>query len=135
MIRGLNEIKYCIREILIPYVDCFCWEDFGDKGNPCYDPYSFSSEQDRIDDADARRNVYLAMPKGSLTHNALGRGVAKTLDMHWVTYDWLVKAVGRILAGTTVSDLKEMVKLSELVRGEMRARGMDRIDSLSQLFS
>lgn len=39
--RNRIDVRKSIDDILIPYADCICWEDFGSAGNPCYNPMIF----------------------------------------------------------------------------------------------
>ena len=42
--RNRIDVAMAIDYILLPYADCFAWEDYGPKGNPCWDPYDYASE-------------------------------------------------------------------------------------------
>lgn len=131
--QNVQEVNACIQDILIPYAANFAWEDFSDKGNACYNPFVFSSEQEEIDLAMTRAVVQLAMPYGSQAHHILGQEVANLLGTKWVTYDWLAKAVSRLLSGVTYQELKKMALLSEMVKKKMKEKGLTQINSIEQV--
>ena len=35
-------------QILIDYHDCLKWEEFGDKGNACYNPFEYSLQSEWV---------------------------------------------------------------------------------------
>lgn len=43
---SVKQVQICIEKLLIPYVDCIAWEEFGEKGGPCYDPNQFMNSRD-----------------------------------------------------------------------------------------
>lgn len=131
--QNVQEVNACIQDILIPYAANFAWEDFSDKGNACYNPFVFNSEQEEIDLAMTRAAVQLAMPYGSQAHHILGQEVANLLGTKWVTYDWLAKAVSRLLSGVTYQELKKMALLSEMVKKKMKEKGLTQIKSIEQV--
>ncbi len=126
------EIKKCIEEILIPYAGLFAWNEFGDRGNSCYNPYIFDNPQEEVDAVLTRTAVLLAMPKGSHVHITLARVVAKAVDSAWVTYDWLAKIVARLLSGTSYNDLKKMVTIASAVQNGMKRKGLKEIHSIEE---
>lgn len=130
--QSVQEVNACIQDILIPYAANFAWEDFSDKGNACYNPFVFNSEQEEIDLAMTRAAVQLAMPYGSQAHHILGQEVANLLGTKWVTYDWLAKAVSRLLSGVTYQELKKMVVLLEMVKKKMNRKDSRRLSQLSR---
>lgn len=133
--NSLSETKRAITEVLIPYADCFAWKDFGDRGNPCYDPYKLADSQEAYNSAVSEMYVALAMPKGSPEHIQLGSRIASLLDCKYVTYDWLRKVVGRALSSTDYNELKEMTALSIAVRRGMKQKGLTTIDSIEEALS
>lgn len=111
-----TEVRQAIENILLPYADCIAWEDMGDNGNPCYDPYHFDSPGEQQEAAKTVAAVLLAAPKGSRLHLSLAQKIAEILGNKYITYPWFVKAVSRVLAGNTYSQLLSMARLSRLVR-------------------
>jgi len=133
--NSVSEAKRCITNLLIPHAECFAWNDFGNRGNPCYKPYDFSNPQEAFDVAASEMVVTLAMPKGSPEHIQLGSRIADLLDCQYVTYDWLKKIVGRLLSGTNYQDLKEMTMLSMAVKKGMAQKGLVQISSIQEALS
>lgn len=131
--QNVQEVNACIQDILIPYASNFAWQDFSDKGNICYNSFVFDSKEEEIDLAMTRAAVQLAMPYGSQAHHILGQKVASLLDTKWVTYDWLAKAISRLLSGGTYQELREMAALSELVRSRMKEKGLTQIKSIEEV--
>ncbi len=130
--KSRAEVRAAIRCILIPYSDCIAWEDFGDAGNPCYDPYTFSSPSEANEAAITIAAVMLEIPKYSQIHNDLAHRVANELENKWVTYDWLIKAVARILTGATFDQLLSMAMLSRKVKDGMKAKGITQVKSIEE---
>lgn len=114
-------VKQAIENILIPYADCIAWEDMGDKGNPCYDPYHFDSPGEQQEAAYTVAAVLLAAPKGSRLHLELAKKIAQLLGNEYITYPWYVKAVSRVLAGNTYSQLLSMARLACTVKAGIKA--------------
>lgn len=133
--QNVQEVVDCIQNLLIPYVSNLCWEDFSDEGNACYNPFVFDSKEEEIDLAMTRAAVQIAMPYGSKTHHMLGQKVAKLLKTKWVTYDWLAKAISRILSGSTYQELEQMIQLSNLVRSRMKEKGLTQIKSIEEVLT
>lgn len=133
--NSVFEANMCITDLLIPHAECFAWNDFGDRGNPCYKPYDFANPQEAFDAAVSEMVVTLAMPKGSPEHIQLGSKIADLLDCQYVTYDWLKKIVGRLLSGTNYNELKEMTALSIAVRRGMKQKGLKKISSVKEALS
>ncbi len=123
--NNLAEVIFCIEKILIPHTECIAWEDFSDRGNPCYNPYDFKNKQEEMEAAFTEMLVALAMPKYSYNHIALSQRVAYLLGNKWVSYDWLKKAVGRVLFGTNYRELAQMTALSCVIREKMRKKGFN----------
>lgn len=94
VIKGIQE--------LIKYHSCVAWLDYGDDGNPCYDPYVFDTRVEREIDALTHAAVKVELAKNSSTHHLLAELVAKDVKNEYITYDWLIKIVARILCGTSV---------------------------------
>lgn len=133
--NNITEVKRCIAHILLYYPDCFDWTAFSDKGTPCYFPDRFSDVKEAYEEATTRAAVLVAMPKGSRSHILLGSKIAELLCCKYVTYDWLVKAVGRLLSGTNYEELKEMTILSTVLRDEMKQKGLCHINSIQEAFA
>ena len=133
--NNITEVKLCIARVLLPHTECFDWKSFGDRGSPCYNPECFSDPQELYQDAITRAAVLVAMPKGSKAHLRLGTKMAESLGCKYVTYDWLVKVVGRLLSGTSYSELREMAILSSAIQNGMKAKGLKQIDSIQEALS
>lgn len=65
-------------QILIRHHSCIAWEEYGDNGNPCWDPYVFETSHDREQDALWHAAVKAALAKGSATHIRLAELIAST---------------------------------------------------------
>lgn len=130
---SVKQVQICIEKLLIPYADCVAWEEFGEKNDPCYDQNHFINSRDARNIAFTMALVRLAMPKGERNHVILAKKVAKHLGMNYVWYDWLVKAVGRILSGTNYSDLKQMLLFSNKVKQGMKEKKLSSITSIEEV--
>ena len=95
--KKINEVRSAVI-LLSTYPENIAWLDFGDRGNACTGPFKLENEEEILEDALALAEVKISMPKGSKLHRELARSVAEILDCAWVTYDWLSKIVGRIVA-------------------------------------
>lgn len=111
-------------QLLITNTDCIAWQDFSDKGSPCYNPLVFLNETEKCEDALWLAAVKVAMPHGSYEHGLLMPKVAAILNTKWVTYDWLIKACGRIFNGCDYNEFKNMITLSRTVRDGMEKEGV-----------
>ena len=120
-------------KLLKRYHECIAWEDYSDRGNSCWKPYRFETSEDREQDALWHAAVKVALAKGSETHIRLSELAAGDLGNKYVTYDWLIKAVARVLKGENLNELHEMLILSKKVQAEMKAKGLDKIESLDQV--
>ncbi|MDD6963706.1 MAG: hypothetical protein PUJ52_01395 [Firmicutes bacterium] len=107
-------------QMLIRHHDCIAWEEFSDHGNPCVDPYVFDTKIERQEDALMHAAVKVALPKGSATHVRLAELVARDLNNKYVTYDWLIKTVSRVLGVTSLSELRKMIELSTTVKARLK---------------
>lgn len=132
--RNIIDVARTIDDILIPYAECVAWEDYGPKGNPCWDPYDYASIAEEEEAAYTLAAVELEMGKYGNRHKDLARKVAKQTGNKWVTYPWLRDAVSRLLAGSTYNELLSMAKLSRAVKDGMKKRGLTSIDQLQTLF-
>ena len=115
--------------------ECFVWQDFGDRGNPCtgrLDNLSTSIEIEK--NALSLANVKQAMPKYSDLHSSLSKNVACEIGANWVTYDWLSKVLGRILEDDFIT-FSHMLNLSICVRAKIEEKELVQISSLNELFS
>lgn len=130
--KSISEVNASIINILIPYCDCFVWSELSDKGNPCYDPYNFATKGEKYEAAFTLAAVMLAIPKNGSTHKTLAKKIADQLGNNWITYDWLIKAVGRLLSGTSYRELYLMAILSRKVKNGMKAKGLKQINSLQE---
>ncbi|MDA8227042.1 MAG: hypothetical protein M0T74_04955 [Desulfitobacterium hafniense] len=128
------EVRRAIQQLLTHY-DCVSWLDFGDRGNPCYAFYNFDTEEERIEDAYALAAVKIVMPKGSVLHLTLSRSVAQEIGCKYVTYDWLIKALSRIVGSSSYKELSDMVHLSVAVKAGMKQRGLTTISNVAEVFA
>ena len=126
-----NTTRKGIQE-LINYHDCVAWLDFSDEGNPCYNPYSFDTHLERELDALQLAAVKVELAKGSYQHKLLVELVSKDIGKKYVTYDWLIKAVARILCGTSLTELHNMLELSKAVKAGMKTKGLTEIHSVEE---
>lgn len=106
--RDRTEVARTIDEILIPYVECFSWGDFGSSGNPCYDPNDFPTPAEEEEAAYTLAAVQLEMEKYGTRHTDLAKKVATQTGNEYVTYPWLRDAVSRLLADTTYEPRKNL---------------------------
>ncbi len=133
--RNKDDVSKTIDDVLIPYADCICWEDYGSAGSPCYDPNDYSSDAEEEEAACTLAAVQLELKKHSKRHTTLAKEVAKQTGNTFVTYPWLRDAVSRLLAGTTYDELISMAKLSRAVRAGMKAKDLKEIHSLDEALS
>ena len=134
--ENFNEIIVSVKKAMLTitqYHDCIAWIDYSDKGNSCYNPYNSSSQADRENDALWFAAVKVAIPKGSHDHVSLAKYIAKNLNIKWITYDWLIKAIARVLNGVTLTEFEKMCKLSRLLKNEMEAKGVTKINSIEEV--
>ncbi|WP_353892909.1 hypothetical protein PRVXH_002299 [Proteinivorax hydrogeniformans] len=131
--RDITEIGKTII-LLSSYPENIGWLDFGDSGNACTGSFKLEDEEEILEDALAVAAVKCAMPKGSKLHNKLGSEVASIVGCNWVTYDWLIKIVGRIVAFTTLDEFRNMLNLSIAVKQGMKERGLSMINSIDEAF-
>lgn len=133
--RNRIDVRKSIDDILIPYADCICWEDFGSAGNPCYNPNYFSSAAEEEETACTLAAVQIEMRKYGNKHKELAKKVAKQTGNKYVTYPWLRDAVSRLLASTTYDELLSMSRLSRAVKAGMQAKGLTEIHSIDEALS
>lgn len=126
--RDRTEVARTIDEILIPYVECFSWGDFGSSGNPCYDPNDFPTPAEEEEAAYTLAAVQLEMEKYGTRHTDLAKKVAAQTKNQYVTYPWLRDAVARLLSSTNYEKLWSMVVLSRKVRWGMKIKGLTQIN-------
>ncbi len=132
----LSEVQKSI-DLMTKKVSLFCWEDFGDKGNNCIGRWDVLSDVNECAVyAEQFALVLQAMPKGGMRHLKLNKSLAMCYGSHWYSYDWLVKAVARILMGVAQSsELERVINVAELIKDEMKKKGISKIDSLEELFA
>lgn len=130
--RNRIDVAKTIDDILIPYADCICWEDYGSEGSPCYDPNDYASVAEEEEAAYTLSAVQLEMNKYGIRHTDLAKKVAKQTGNKYVTYPWLRDAVSRLLAGTTYDELLSMSRLSRAVKAGMQAKGLTEIHSIEE---
>ena len=116
--------------ILCRHHTAVAWSELGDHGNPCVDWYRFETEEERIQDALMLAATKVALPKGSDTHIKLSKLVASDLQAYFVTYDWLVKAVSRLLGGGgELTELSGNLRLCEKIKSNMKAQGISQLNT------
>lgn len=131
--KNINEVVKSL-ELLNKYPENIAWNDFSDRGNSCYSPYNISSKE-LNEEADSRAAVLKAMPKYSATHLSLSRSIAEIIGTKWVTYDWLCKILGRIIAtAESYSDFEKIIALSVEVKEKMKEKGLSTITSIEEAF-
>ena len=133
--RNRIDVARTIDDILLPYADCFAWEDYGPKGNPCWDPYDYASEAEEEEAAYTLAAVELELGKFSQRHRDLAKRISEQTGNEYVTYPWLRDAVSRLLAGTTYDELLSMSRLSMAVKAGMQAKGLKEIHSIEEALS
>ena len=90
-----EEINKAI-DILEEHPECIAWSDFGDAGNSYTGRIDVLTSKEEIENnAHAMAETKICMPKMSSRHLKLSKEVAKNLNIKYVTYDWLLKAVTR----------------------------------------
>ena len=76
-----------------------------------YDPCNVSPREWN-EEVDCRAAVLKAMPKHSNMHLRLSKRVADILGNQWITYPWLCRALGKIIATTeSYNDLETITNL------------------------
>lgn len=125
----LHEIEEAI-SLLMDYPNCIAWQDFSDKGNTCCGKY-----QDGSIEAKNLGTVKLLIPKYSSIHVNLNESVSNLIGANWVTYDWLIKVVSRIVSVSSLSNFKQMLGLSILVKDGMKKRGLTEIQYIEEAFA
>lgn len=126
---NINDIKQGIL-LLNFFPECVAWQDFGDKGNSCSGLY-----EDGPEEACCLGIVKEIIPKNSPIHKQLSASVAKVLRAEWVTYDWLIKIISRIVAISSLQEFRKMMALSILLKARMAKRGLTQISSIAEVFS
>lgn len=130
---NINETKQAI-QLLMKHTNCIAWTDFSDRGNSCTGRLDRLTTANEIaKNAISLSNVKQAMPKYSNIHVKLSQAVASEIGVNWVTYDWLVKTLGRILE-EDYQTFYQMLNLSICVKNKMREKGLSEIQSLDQIF-
>lgn len=131
---NLVETKQAIK-LIIPHTDCIAWKDFSDRGNSCTGRLDRLTNSNDIEkNAISLSNVKQAMPKYCDLHLNLSKRVASEIGANWVTYDWLVKILGRVLEDDFEA-FSHIFSLSMNVKSRMRDLGLSEIQSLGELYS
>lgn len=123
------EIQKAI-SLLEQYPQCVAWLDFSDRGNPCCGKY-----QDDTTTAINLGVVKSLIPKYSSTHTSLNKSIVNVLGGNWVTYDWLIKVVSRVVSVSSFSDFKQMIELSIKVKNAMAKKSLTEIKSVAEAFA
>ena len=76
----------------------------------------------------------MIIPYGSEAHIRLCGKVSQATGNHHVTYDFLTKALSRLLCLGTVDEIIKMLELSDAVKTRMKEKGLFTIQSLADVF-
>ena len=113
----LFDIYECLC-VLEGNADCFAWEDFSDRGTACYKPTKADAMKWR-DESILLGLVRTVMKKGTVIHISLADKVASVIGKKFISYDYLCKAVSRILSGVSSSqELIILCNVSKLVKAQ-----------------
>ena len=116
--------------IVEEYHDCFRFEEFGDRGNNCYDPYRDDHESVNLLIGKVRNVI----PKNGEIHLRLTRVVKRDLNVQRLEYDYLCKVLARIFSGAeSETSLLDMCRLSRKVRAKMEEQNLKEIISLTDV--
>lgn len=102
--------------IIDRYPETIAWEDFSDKGNSCTGRLDVLPPSEIAKNAISYAQVKTIMVKYSRLHRTLSKSVAKEMGLKYVTYDWLTKALSRLLEDTTFASFCQMVNRSIFVK-------------------
>jgi len=130
--KKYKEVEQAI-PLIINDIDCFNLVDFKDRGSPCIDWFNLS-QQETHELAITKAYVEICMPKNLQLHRSMSKALSKATGSKWVTYDWTVKTVGRILAFSTLEEFSKMLVLSKAVRAGMKQRGLTDIHNIEEAF-
>lgn len=114
--------------LLEKYPETFAWADFEDRGSSCIGKF-----EDGVEESINLGTVKLLIPKGSKLHINLNNSVARMLDLTYVTYDWLIKIISRIISSCSFNNFVAMIQLSLTVRKKMQEKGLKQINSLAEV--
>ena len=131
--KSLSEVCEAINNVIIPYCDCIAWSDFSDTGSCCFNPYKFESKEEEIEADFTHAFVMLAIPKGGDIHLTLAKEIANLLGNKYITYDWCIKAIARVLLRTTADELLSIAILSRKIKDKMKSKGISHINSLQEV--
>lgn len=120
--------------LIIQNVDCFKLEDFKDKGSHYINWFNLSLEEAK-ELAFTKADVEIIMPKNSNLYRSMSKALSNAIGSEWVTYDWTVKIIGRILAFSTLDEIKKAIALSKAVRVGMKQIGLAEIRNTAEAFS
>lgn len=59
--------------------------------------------------------------------------IANLLGNKYITYDWCIKAIARVLLRTTADELLSMAILSRKIKDKMKSKGISHINSLQEV--
>lgn len=119
----IDEVRAAI-QLMAKHPHCIAWTDFGDKGNSCSGPFRLNSQDEIVEDAFALAAAKIAIPKYSALHHDLAKSVAQIIGAKYITYDWLVKVLGRIVAVGSFHEFCNLLRLSIAVKTDMDTRGL-----------
>lgn len=129
-----SDIKKKI-SLISNYLDCINWKDFGDKGSPCYNPLHFSNKNEELQENLTLGFVRTVLNRESSEYKRIASEVASELSLRWVTYDWLCKAITRLIAKPKYAELESLLLLSRNVKNGMKSRGLTTISSVDDALS
>lgn len=124
-----KEVESAIK-LIENYPETLAWQDFGDKnkGNSCIGKY-----EDGVEESINLGTVKLLIPKGGKLHLNLNKSISHILNLNYVTYDWLIKSVSRIVSSGTFNNFASMMQLSLTVREKMKEKNLKEINSLVEV--
>lgn len=126
----VSDVGNAIDKTVIPYSNAFEWSEFGDCGNACYNPFDDLNNDEWFRECLYIGAVRAAMRKGGDRHRNLSHAVVKQLSVSFVSYDWLVKATGRLLAGVdNFDELQGMAQLAYHVKRFMHEHEIGELNS------
>lgn len=112
---NLEETKKALT-LIESHTDCIAWVDFADRGNACTGRIDILTDPTEIaQNSVSLSNVKQIMPKQSDLHLNISPKVATEIGAKWVTYDWLVKTLSRILE-SKFEDFEHILNLSICVK-------------------
>ena len=106
--RADADVKRSIQTLIL-YPGVYGWEEFTDRGSPCYNPYAYD-DAELEESTETMAAVLRCMPKNSPQHIDLAHEIMRLLNVKRMSYSFLAKIVSRVLEGFSSSD--EFIKLT-----------------------